>query len=105
MISIIIPPTLGMAIGTMISDPRPVDVSTGMSARIVVAVVIRHGRTRRAPAAIVASRAGQAEDAMHYLEWAVRVDPALAERAKTDTDLTPLATRDDWARLIGEHPR
>jgi len=50
------PPKVGIAIGTMMSDPRPVDVSTGKSARIVVAVVIRAGRMRRCPASIVAAR-------------------------------------------------
>ena len=46
----LIPPTVGMAMGTMISDPRPVEVSTGKSASIVVALVMRAGRTRRVPA-------------------------------------------------------
>jgi len=52
----VIPPKEGMAIGTMTSEPRPVEVSTGISARMVVAVVIRQGLTRRSPASIVASR-------------------------------------------------
>ena len=32
------------------SEPRPVEVSTGSRARMVVAVVIRQARTRRLPA-------------------------------------------------------
>jgi hypothetical protein len=52
----VMPPTLGMAMGIMMSAPRPVAVSTGSSARIVVALVIRQGRTRRSPACTVASR-------------------------------------------------
>jgi hypothetical protein len=43
MISMAIPPKEGMAIGTMISDPRPVAVNTGISARTAVAVVVRPG--------------------------------------------------------------
>ena len=38
-------------------SPLPLEVRTGINARIVVAVVIRHGRTRRIPANTVASRA------------------------------------------------
>ena len=54
--SIVIPPNEGIAIGTIISDPRPVEVRTGIRARIVVAVVIRHGLILREPAAITAFR-------------------------------------------------
>ena len=36
--------------------PRPVELRTGSKARIVVAVVMRHGRTRRSPACAVAAR-------------------------------------------------
>ena len=46
----IIPPNSGMAMGTIMSDPFPVDVSTGISAIIVVAVVIIAGRTLFVPA-------------------------------------------------------
>ena len=52
--SISIPPKVGMAIGTMMSAPRPVDVSTGSSARMVVAVVMRHGRILCMAASLVA---------------------------------------------------
>ena len=49
-----IPPKVGMAMGIMISEPRPVDVRIGMRAMSVVAVVIRQGRTRfRAPLMVV----------------------------------------------------
>ena len=41
------PPQEGIAIGTIISDPRPVEVKTGSKARMVVALVIKHGRIRR----------------------------------------------------------
>jgi len=50
----IIPPKEGMAIGIIISAPRPAEVRTGMSAMMVVAVVIRHGLMRRLPASMVA---------------------------------------------------
>ena len=40
-----IPPKDGIAMGTMMSEPRPVDVMTGIRARMVVAEVIRAGRT------------------------------------------------------------
>ena len=36
--TIVIPPTDGSAIGTITSAPRPCEVITGISARIVVAV-------------------------------------------------------------------
>lgn len=51
-----IPPNVGIAIGTMISAPFPVDVSTGSRAMSVVAVVIAAGRTRFSPASTTASR-------------------------------------------------
>jgi len=37
------PPNEGIAIGTIMSAPRPVEVSTGSSARIVVTLVIIAG--------------------------------------------------------------
>ena len=37
---------MGIAIGIIISLPFPVEVSTGNNARIVVTVVIKHGRIR-----------------------------------------------------------
>ncbi len=52
---IAIPPKDGIAMGTMMSDPLPVDVSTGISAKKVVAVVIMQGRTRLMAASMVAS--------------------------------------------------
>ena len=51
-----IPPNVGIAIGTMISAPLPVEVSTGSKAIRVVAVVMAAGRTRFSPAATTASR-------------------------------------------------
>ena len=50
-----IPPKDGIAMGTMISDPLPVEVSTGIRAKKVVAVVIMQGRTRLIAASIVAA--------------------------------------------------
>jgi hypothetical protein len=41
----IIPPKEGMAMGTMMSEPFPVDVRTGINAIMVVAAVITAGRT------------------------------------------------------------
>jgi len=52
----IIPPKVGIAMGIMMSAPRPVRVSTGNSARMVVAEVISAGRTRLPAAAITAAR-------------------------------------------------
>ena len=51
-----IPPKVGIAIGTMMSEPRPVDVSTGSRARIVVAVVMSAARIRSRAPSIVAVR-------------------------------------------------
>ena len=53
--SIIIPPTEGIAMGTIMSDPLPIEVRTGINASTVVAVVIRHGLTRLIPADNVAA--------------------------------------------------
>ena len=47
--SIAIPPNDGIAICTMMSEPRPCDVNTGNNARTVVAGVIKQGRIRRLP--------------------------------------------------------
>ncbi len=41
MFSIVIPPNDGLAMRTMMSAPRPADVSTGSRARIVVALAVR----------------------------------------------------------------
>ena len=46
------PPKEGIAIGTMISEPFPVEVSTGISAMMVVAAVIMAGLTLLLPASI-----------------------------------------------------
>ena len=54
-ISIHIPPKLGRAMGTITSAPFPCEVKTGMSAKIVVAVVMRAGLTLLRPASTVAS--------------------------------------------------
>ena len=53
----IIPPKAGMAIGTIISDPFPVDVNTGSNAIMVVAVVITAGRMRLNPCLLYTSDA------------------------------------------------
>ncbi|GEM_PF-1074669 len=55
-ISMVMPPKTGMAMGIVMSEPRPDELSSGSRARIVVAVVIRQGRMRRLPAAITALR-------------------------------------------------
>ena len=54
--SMTIPPKIGMAIGTMISLPFPVEVSIGKRARIVVTVVIKQGLMRLPAALSVAAR-------------------------------------------------
>ena len=51
-----IPPKLGIAIGIMISLPRPVEVKIGSKASKVVAVVIKHGRIRFFPASTTVFR-------------------------------------------------
>ena len=50
-----IPPNEGMAMGTITSAPLPVEVSTGIKASNVVAVVNMAGRIRRFPARIAAA--------------------------------------------------
>ena len=51
-----IPPKLGIAMGIIISLPRPVLVKTGNSAKIVVAVVIKQGRILFSPASTTEAR-------------------------------------------------
>ena len=55
MIAKTIPPNVGIAMGTITSAPRPVEVSTGISAKSVVATVIMAGRILRSPANTTAS--------------------------------------------------
>jgi len=47
------------------------------------------------------ARSGNAEQAMHYLGWAIQLDPKLKTQATTDSDLAPLRAREDWKRLVG----
>ena len=49
-----IPPNDGIAIGTIMSEPRPFEVITGIKARSVVAVVISAGLIRRLAASSTA---------------------------------------------------
>ena len=56
MAAINIPPKAGMAMGTMMSAPLPVDVRMGSNAITVVAEVITAGRMRLFPARTTASR-------------------------------------------------
>lgn len=51
-----IPPKLGIAIGIIISLPLPVLVKMGSKAKMVVAVVIKHGRILRSPASMTLAR-------------------------------------------------
>ena len=46
------------------------------------------------------SRSGDLEQAMHYLEWAVRLNEELKGQAEGDPDLRPLRERDDYQRLM-----
>ncbi len=48
------------------------------------------------------ARAGDPDRAMHYLQWALRLRPALRPQATTDPDLAPLRQRDDYRNLTGE---
>ena len=59
-----IPPKEGMAIGTIMSEPLPVEVRMGINANMVVALVIRAGLTRRFAAAIVAWRTAWIESGL-----------------------------------------
>lgn len=42
-VTMLVPPKLGFAIGTRISEPRPVEVSSRSSAEIVMASLLRAG--------------------------------------------------------------
>ncbi len=69
----IIPPNAGMAMGTIISAPLPVDESTGNRAITATAVVIMAGRTRFRPAATTASRTSLTDDGMTFFKYLVNV--------------------------------
>ena len=61
------PPTVGIAIGFITSEPRPVDKRMGIRAIIVVATVIRQGRIRFRHASTVASRTSSIELIFRFL--------------------------------------
>jgi uncharacterized Ntn-hydrolase superfamily protein len=46
------------------------------------------------------ARSGDPEKAMHYLEWAVRLDAKLKKNAAQDPDLAPLRERADYRSLM-----
>jgi len=46
------------------------------------------------------SRAGHLEDAMHYLNWALRLNPDLRGQTQEDPDLKPLREREDYRSLL-----
>jgi uncharacterized Ntn-hydrolase superfamily protein len=48
------------------------------------------------------SRAADADRAMYYLQWALRLRPALKAQATKDPDLAPLREREDFRNLVGE---
>lgn len=48
------------------------------------------------------SRAGNPEKAMHYLQWAVKLDPKMKKAAASDTDLTPLQKLPEYRSLVQE---
>jgi hypothetical protein len=56
MTTTVIPPKVGMAMGTIMSEPRPVEVMTGIKASMVVETVIMAGLIRLVPAVTTASR-------------------------------------------------
>lgn len=47
------------------------------------------------------ARAGEAERAMHYLRWAVELDPTLRAQASTDPDFATLRAREEYRSLVG----
>ena len=48
------------------------------------------------------ARAADPDQAMHYLQWALRLRPALRAQATKDPDLAPLRAREDFRNLVGE---
>ncbi len=48
------------------------------------------------------ARAGDPDQAMHYLQWALRLRPAMRAQAIKDSDLAPLRKREDFRNLVGE---
>ena len=93
-----IPPNVGMAIGTMISDPLPVDVKMGNKAISVVAVVMIAGLILSLPACSTASFipatsadvAGIKDAVLHAGK--LRIRPAIMTTATTLIALLPIFT-------------
>jgi uncharacterized Ntn-hydrolase superfamily protein len=48
------------------------------------------------------ARAGDPDRAMHYLQWALRLRPALSAQATKDPDLATLREREDFRNLVGK---
>lgn len=48
------------------------------------------------------ARAADPDRAMHYLQWALRLRPAMRAQATKDPDLAPLRGREDFRNLAGE---
>jgi uncharacterized Ntn-hydrolase superfamily protein len=48
------------------------------------------------------ARAADPDRAMHYLQWALRLRPAMRAQATKDPDLAPLREREDFRALVGE---
>lgn len=45
------------------------------------------------------ARSGDLEQAMHYVQWALRLDPDLKSQAGSDPDLRPLQDREEFRRI------
>lgn len=48
------------------------------------------------------ARAGDPDRAMHYLQWALRLRPAMRAQATKDPDLAPLREREDFRNLVSD---
>ncbi len=75
-----------MAIGTMMSEPLPVELRTGSRARMVVAAVMRQGRQRRIPAVMVALRISGSDLLMPWrsplIRWRMETYGVLDEQGR-----------------------
>ena len=67
------PPRDGIAIGCITSEPRPVAQKIGIRPKMVVEIVIRHGRIRFRPACSTASRISSTDLNVAVVEYAFEI--------------------------------
>ena len=106
-VEVIMPPTMGAAIGRMTSEPVPVDQKIGTSESVAAATVISFGRRRRTEPSRVASRmssrvTGAACESL--VESLVEVDDHDDTRLDRDAVERDVADPDRDGEVVAEQP-